>query len=135
MYSRPPNRDIRIPHNYGGSIFERNTSTPVQDLTRRRPSPQTPQAPPLTDFPPTPSQEETLQSALDNSEQSYDNNEDNAPTEQENSSSNKKSGSSLLSPIGALGTEEILLIALALIIFQNGKDPDLALILLALLFI
>ena len=53
----------------------------------------------------------------------------------ENSSSNKKSGSSLLSPIGALGTEEILLIALALIIFQNGKDPDLALILLALLFI
>lgn len=134
MYSRPPNRDIRIPLNYGGSIFERNTSTPVQDLTRRRPSPQTPQAPPLTDFSPTPSQEETLQSALDNSEQSYDN-EDNAPTEQENSSSNKKSGSSLLSPIGALGTEEILLIALALIIFQNGKDPDLALILLALLFI
>lgn len=42
---------------------------------------------------------------------------------------------SLLSPLGSLGTEEILLIALALIIFQSGKDPDLALILLALLFV
>lgn len=42
---------------------------------------------------------------------------------------------SLLSPIGDLGTEEILLIALALIIFQSGKEPELALILLALLFI
>ena len=42
---------------------------------------------------------------------------------------------SLLSPIGALGTEEILLIALAHIIFQSNKEPELALILLALLFI
>ncbi len=42
---------------------------------------------------------------------------------------------SLLSPLGSLGTEEILLLALALIIFQSGKDPELALILLALLFV
>ena len=42
---------------------------------------------------------------------------------------------SILSPIGALGTEELLLIALALIIFQSGNEPELALILLALLFI
>ncbi|MBE6577950.1 MAG: hypothetical protein E7653_07425 [Ruminococcaceae bacterium] len=47
----------------------------------------------------------------------------------------EQAASSLLSPLGSLGTEEILLIALALIIFQSGKDPDLALILLALLFI
>ena len=42
---------------------------------------------------------------------------------------------SIFSPIGALGTEELLLIALALIIFQSGKEPELALLLLALLFI
>ena len=42
---------------------------------------------------------------------------------------------SILSPIGNLGTEELLLIALALIIFQSKSEPELALILLALLFI
>ena len=42
---------------------------------------------------------------------------------------------SLLSPLGSLGTEEMLLICLALIVFQSGDAPDLALILLALLFV
>ena len=47
----------------------------------------------------------------------------------------KEKKAPILSPFGELGTEELLLIALALIVFGSGKEPDLALILLALLFI
>ena len=36
---------------------------------------------------------------------------------------------------GGLGAEELLILALALIIFQGGKENELALLLLALLFI
>lgn len=49
-----------------------------------------------------------------------------------------KSGSVLqkiLSPEGSLETEDLLLLALALIIFQSGKENELALLLIALLFI
>lgn len=41
----------------------------------------------------------------------------------------------ILSPEGSLDAEELLILALALIIFQGGKENELALLLLALLFI
>ena len=48
----------------------------------------------------------------------------------------KKSGlGSILSPDGSLDAEELLILALALIVFQGGKENELALLLLALLFI
>ncbi len=125
MYSRPPSRDLRVPHNYGGSIFDRRSpqSTPVQDLTRRR------QAPPQY-VEPIPEEQPPEEEITER------NTEEQSPPQQASvpQTSEKPSGS-ILSPLGALGTEELLLIALALIIFQGGKEPELALILLALLFI
>ena len=41
----------------------------------------------------------------------------------------------ILSPAGSLDAEELLILALALIIFQGGKENELALLLIALLFI
>ncbi len=117
MYSRPQSKDLRVPHNYSGSIFNTRPmpSTPVEDLTHRKAPPQTYQAPaqseecPCEDAPVC----------------------DNVPKAADELPKNP----SLLSPLGSLGTEELLLIALALIVFQGGKEPELALILLALLFI
>ncbi len=118
MYSRTP-RDARIPSNYGGSMFGARPmpATPVEDLTRhaQKAPPPAPVPPPHTpDYPP--------------SEQLC---EQSCTQEEEHG----KRQSSILSPFGALGTEELLLIALALIVFQGGNEPELALILLALLFI
>lgn len=122
MYSRPPSRDPRIPPNYGGSIFSRgNTVTPVENLTRTRP--------------PTPSDEKRLSIPEQNISDGY---ADDVSQNQDRSGcecAEKGEKGSLLSPLGQLGTEELLLIALALMIFQDGKDPQLGLILLALLFI
>ena len=123
MYSRPPNRDSRIPPNYGGSIFSRNnTVTPVENLTHRR----TPPPPPIQEEPPT-AVEEMHDIPIYNTEQTEE------PAKEVYAATEEKR--SLLSPLGHLGTEELLLLALALIIFQDGKEPELALILLALLFI
>ena len=120
MYSRPPNRDSRIPPNYGGSIFSRgNTVTPVENLTHRR-------------VPPQRIEEEPLPPII---EEEIEAREESRKTEMEVSCSMREEKHSLLSPLGHLGTEELLLLALALIIFQDGKEPELALILLALLFI
>ncbi len=48
----------------------------------------------------------------------------------------KKSGlGGILSPEGSLDAEELLILAIALIVFQGGKENELALLLLALLFI
>lgn len=41
----------------------------------------------------------------------------------------------ILSPEGSFDAEELLILALALIVFQGGKENELALLLLALLFI
>ena len=120
MYSRPPNRDSRIPPNYGGSMFSRgNTVTPVENLTHRR-------------IPPQRQEEEPLPLAFGEEAEVQ---EDTRETEVEVSCNQAEEKRSLLSPLGHLGTEELLLLALALIIFQDGKEPELALILLALLFI
>ena len=113
MYSRPSdkqNRDIRIPHNYSGSIFNQHRNPPPE--------------PPVND-----EHKDRIYEAMQEPEPQKC--EDDQPCE----SPKEQERHSLLSPIGALGTEELLLIALALIIFQSGKEPELALILLALLFI
>ncbi len=116
MYSRPQSRDFRVPHNYSGNIFNSRQapSTLVEDLTNKRPQVQAPQ--------------------LDSEESCPC--EDRAVCEiSEVPRSQESKSNSLLSSFGSLGSEELLLIALALIVFQGGKEPELALILLALLFI
>ena len=116
MYSRSSGRDLRVPHNYGGSAFGIRGSTPVEDLTRRRP--------------PYPT--------LEASAEEYDGREtQGAEAARPQQTADVKSEKHLptFSPIGEIGAEELLLIALALLIFQNGKEPQLALILLALLFV
>ncbi len=122
MYSRPPRQDLRVPHNYSGSIFDPRPTpaTPVEDLTRRRPSMSPQYEPP---------REQESQEAPEESMQ------EKTEAKAQETRSVQAAPASLLSPFGALGTEEILLIALALIVFQGGKDPELGLILLALLFI
>ncbi len=144
MYSRPSSRDFRVPSNYGGNAFRDNTPTQAQDLTRRQPQYRQEE----------PSPRYTTDEVRDEHSQEYVNDatdelskldaqhercegcpkndkakECAAPTRTQGAQN------SLFSPLGALGSEEILLIALALIIFQSGKEPELALILLALLFI
>ncbi len=116
MYSRPQNKDFRVPHNYSGSIFgsRQAPSTPIEDLTHRRTAPPSEQV-----------REQIGECPCDDRE---------CCSPQEAASEVPKS-TSLFSPFGALGSEELLLIALALIVFQGGKEPELALILLALLFI
>ena len=47
----------------------------------------------------------------------------------------KNNTSSIFSSEGGLSAEELLILALALIVFQGGKENELALLLLALLFI
>ncbi len=115
MYSRPQSKDFRVPPNYSGSIFgsRQAPSTPVEDLTSKR-------TPPTYQVPPEPECE--CKKCTDCEGQGE-------------CSPEPSRGGSLLSPLGSLGTEELLLIALALIVFQGGKEPELALILLALLFI
>lgn len=117
MYSRSSGRDLRVPHNYGGNAFGIRGSTPVEDLTRRRPP-----SPPLEASAEEYGGRETPVAESDSAQ--------HEPHRQE-----AKKELPTLSPIGEIGAEELLLIALALIIFQSGKEPQLALILLALLFV
>jgi hypothetical protein len=124
-YTDATQRELNIPPNYGGSIFGRRnanihftpdrTPPPTREEPFASPSKNENRAEEATA---SPSAEQTI--AYDDSQEEEA--KASAPV-------------SLFSPLGALGTEEILLIALALIIFQSGKEPELALILLALLFI
>lgn len=129
MYSRAsdrPSDGIRIPQNYSGSIFRQQRNPPVADMRAdedngqayAETSAQEPIAPPCG----------KAQDA-----EAVGTNTSDALAAADNSRGEAEA--SLLSPLGSLGTEELLLIALALIIFQSGKEPQLALILLALLFI
>lgn len=132
MYSRQNDRsrDMRIPRNYSGNVI---FSAPTEDIPTKQHAPKdqairrrqgaVAEAPELI--------AEAPREFSDTHEPSDATQESATP---------EKSGldsapASLLSPIGALGTEELLIIALALIIFQGGKEPELALLLLALLFI
>ena len=144
MYSRFHNRDIRLPPNYGGSAFNTRRTpevTPVEDLTKKRTVPQHQRQIPIKR---TAEQEQPLTPPVDDAEIDELCVADECDSEEYTESDGKKEESvpacaqeerSLLSPLGQLGTEELLLIALALIIFQSEKEPQLALILLALLFI
>ena len=131
MYSRPQSRDIRVPINYGGSIFGAEHSTPVKDYTKKRYAP-----PHVIKY----AQQAATQDIEEQNEVDVEAEEKQAFAEQPHIQSASPSRElhetkSIFSPVGALGTEEILLIALALIIFQSGNDPEISLILLALLFI
>lgn len=131
MYSRQSDRSIRIPHNYGGNIFRESaqTPTPVEDRTRRRPNTfgQAANGYSATDSLGAENGEKTVYEAAET--------EKDGDTEAPQITEEVNAGAPILSPFGVLGTEEILLIALALIIFQGGKEPEPALMLLALLFI
>lgn len=131
MYSRQ-DRELRVPHNYGGSIFSSGAQppTPVEDRTRKFPPPP-PRAKRNSEAAEeygvhTPSVTEDMEACADREEQ-LEYNGEQKPTEKPVFAPHR-------SPLSDIGTEEILIIALALIIFGNGKEPELALILLALLF-
>lgn len=134
MYSR--RRDTRIPYNYSGNAF-----APREAPVRATPSKSLPPKPHI-EVDPSYSQsiydaaceQETCESCPFEKKVEDKHEEREQRVEECDQKSNEKP-IPLLSPIGALGTEEILLIALALIIFQSGNEPELALILLALLFI
>ena len=115
---------MRLPPNYGGSRFNspKRELTPVQDLTKKAPVRTIREEPPIYEIEEPTETEDTRK----------EDREEEAP---EAVAVTAKEKNSVLSPLGNLGTEELLLLALALIIFQGGKEPDLALILIALLFI
>jgi len=137
MYSRPSSRDFRVPTNYGGSAFRDNTPTQAQDLTRRQQfrEDEAPMRPSPDDA--RERQKEAFAPSLGGGQSERCENCPKAAEAKEHADPPRAEGTekSLFSPLGALGSEEILLIALALIIFQSGKDPELALILLALPYI
>ena len=118
MYSRSSAKNLRVPHNYGGSTFSSHGTTPVEDLTRKRPP-----SPHVAEY------QAHFEDIPKNSEKQ------DSISLPEDCPQPKSHATPVLSPLGELGTEELLLIALALIIFQSGKEPQLALILLALLFV
>lgn len=124
MYSRQHNREMRLPPNYGGSRFSpgKRELTPVQDLTKKAPVQPVREEIPVYETEEPQSAEEILEETCEEEAQ-------------DSVAVVPKEKRSVLSPLGNLGTEELLLLALALIIFQGGKEPDLALILIALLFI
>ena len=140
MYSRQNdrNRDLRIPRNYSGNVI---FSDPTSDDPIKQHTPR--------DLPLRKRYAESVEKSRDFSEQEENINKTEDQVAEidseiefstaegiENEIEDQKSKpASLLSPIGALGSEELLLIALALIIFQGGKEPEIALLLLALLFI
>ena len=141
MYSRQNdrNRDLRIPRNYSGNVIF--ASQTAEDTIKQHVAKELPVRKKYTDAAEKPRAYVVEQDAsADESEQIRESDEREiefvAPTDDESvKESQETKATSLRSPIGALGSEELLLIALALIIFQGGKEPEIALLLLALLFI
>lgn len=141
MYSRQNdrNRDIRIPRNYNGNVI---FSAPSSDIPTKQ---HVPKDQPIrrryADYPEQNDRErqapidapQGIEEARGDTASIGDIREETESADIDVARDTKPA--SILSPIGALGTEELLLIALALIIFQGGKEPELALLLLALLFI
>ena len=140
MYSRQNdrNRDIRIPRNYNGNVI---FSDPRSDIPTKQHVPKDqPFRRRYADYPEESDRERQAQTdAFADIEDERELKEAQDIAEENNNAALDEAQEakpvSILSPIGALGTEELLLIALALIIFQGGKEPELALLLLALLFI
>ena len=139
MYSRPTNRakELRIPLNYGGSAFLRtppyptpSSDPPPKEHIGKQYDLKASKKPAPPDNAPTIDERVAAATCLD--ERKNCERENEAVKEAEGT---QKSASSLFPSTTSISTEDILLIALALIIFQGGKDIELALILLALLFI
>ena len=136
MYSRQ-DRSIRVPHNYGGSIFSgEQPPTPVEDRTRKSPS-----VPPRTQHRQEYKEREEQYEQMECKDQAEQTECAECAHECAHECECEHNGKPeacqkppIHSLLAELGTEEILLIALALIVFGNGKEPELALILLALLF-
>lgn len=138
-------RELRVPRNYSGNVI---FSPPSADIPTKQHAPR--------DLPPRgreraeakrtqeQAQEEYAPpTELDGAELIHETCEDCAEasgTLRESGEAPRADGavggkSTSLLPLGAVATEDLLLIALALIILQGGKEPELALLLLALLFI
>ena len=140
MYSRQNdrNRDLRIPRNYSGNVIF--SSQTAEDAVKQHVAKELPVRKKYTDTAEKPRTYLEQDASADESEQIRESDgqeiEFVAPADDDSVKKRQETkAASLLSPIGALGSEELLLIALALIIFQGGKEPELALLLLALLFI
>ena len=140
MYSRQNdrNRDLRIPRNYSGNVIF--ASQTAEDAVKQHVAKELPVRKKYTDTAEKPRTYLEQDASADESEQIRESDgqeiEFVAPADDDSVKKRQETkAASLLSPIGALGSEELLLIALALIIFQGGKEPELALLLLALLFI
>ena len=161
MYSKMTNdkNEIELPPNYGGSVFGRRESAPrfipPQGMTARRPTRE--YAPPavLSEHHKAPEYEDLKSGEKPVQEVKYDipcceatsqehngqyNNEcdsdcEKCPHKPESEKRKNEKKAPLFPSLSSIGTEELLLIAIALMVFQGGKEPDLALILLALLFI
>ena len=139
MYSRQNdrNRDLRIPRNYSGNVIF--SSQTAEDAVKQHVAKELPVRKKYTDTAEKPRAYVEQDASTDESEQIRESDgqeiEFVAPVDDDSVKERQTKAASLLSPIGALGSEELLLIALALIIFQGGKEPELALLLLALLFI
>lgn len=156
MYSRQTDngvKDARVPPNYGGSIFGRRDPNIHFTPDRRPPRPTervrsqewaeekthneiTEKDAPVCEIAAECESCETRDKCEERLQyEERKKHEESDRCEESVQLTEKPHPPTLLSPIGELGTEELLLIALALIIFQSGKQPDLALILLALLFV
>ena len=140
MYSRQNDRsrDLRIPRNYSGNVIfsDPTNDDPIKQHTpkdlpiRKRYAESAERQNAYTEQDAASIEPEQATGADVREIEFVEPTEDGAPQER-----TEAKAASLLSPIGALGSEELLLIALALIIFQGGKEPEIALLLLALLFI
>lgn len=140
MYSRPNrSKDLRVPLNYGGSAFMRTPSfpsaaedpPPKEHIGRQYDTRSQKKLPPQmenTDIEEIEKNEDIVphKDTCEHCEQCKDMKYE-VPKEEKRSS--------LFPAINSISSEDLLLIALALMIFQGEKEPELALILLALLFI
>lgn len=124
MYSRQKgvSGDLRVPRNYSGNVI---FSPPRGDIPTKQHTPR--------DLPPR--QRGAAQDISDTSVSSDTATESAAQKALTEHQTTTEGARAVLSPLSSIGTEELLLIALALIVFQGGKEPELALLLLALLFI
>ena len=145
MSDNRPKGDIQIPLGYRGNAFP-----PPQSPQKAQPRDSMPQSHPempkmsetafekLREFPAMPVYKDSTEEHYSESNESVAvcESSDRCELCDKNDPSQKRSGlGSILSPEGSLDAEELLILAIALIVFQGGKENELALLLIALLFI
>ncbi|MBO5883453.1 MAG: hypothetical protein J6Q78_03505 [Clostridia bacterium] len=139
MYVHSPNskgnRNINIPYNYGGNAFRRE-STPETKIHRAPPPPISVQR--EQDKPIFEEAEESIEPVGEEHE-SFDTDDKDISTVSVSKPTNdisKKNDLGVFGKLlGGIGSEELLLIALLLLISQGEKNDELSLMLLLLLFI